>query len=383
MNEQNQGALFRSAATEADRPGGALPAQKRWCRILRIVVASALVLATTGVLAVMAFLYYEPAPSVLVASGSAEAMGTAQGKELRTRIRLLTEIYLHRVVCRGDKRVVREREARALEALKHWPEAYQGELRAVAKAAKVDPGSIAYGSWSANQVPGNPNNVPVGYSQTSPGSRVFAALSYRLDYFNFGATTVSVFFDNYTFGNGSYTYSGDMNGDAVSNNDLIYVPRNTSEMNFVQFTSGGHTYTPAEQAAAWDAYISQDKYLDSRRGQYAERNGAFLPMVSRMDLSIIQSVYTELFEKKHTLEIRLDILNFSNLLSNTWGQGQHFVNLQPLIVPTTAEGGPANAAGAAQFKMRVVNNRLMDHTFESNTALSDVYAFQLGLKYYF
>jgi hypothetical protein len=107
-------------------------------------VASALVLATAGVLAVMAFLYYEPAPSVLVASGSEEAMGTAQGKELRTRIRLLTELYLHRVVCRGDARVVREREARALEALKHWPEAYQEELRAVAKAANVEPGSIAY-----------------------------------------------------------------------------------------------------------------------------------------------------------------------------------------------------------------------------------------------
>jgi hypothetical protein len=247
----------------------------------------------------------------------------------------------------------------------------------------VDPGSIAYGSWSGNQVPGNPNLAPAGYSQNSPGSRFFAALSYRLDYFNFGATTVSVFFDNYTFGNGSYTYSGDMNGDAVSNNDLIYVPRGTSEMNFVQFASGGHTYTPAEQAAAWDAYITQDKYLDSRRGQYAERSGAFLPMVSRMDLSIIQSVYTEFFEKKHTFEIRLDILNFSNLLSNTWGQGQHFVNLQPLIVPTTAEGGPANAGGQAQFKMRVVNGKLMDHTFETNTALSDVYAFQLGLKYYF
>jgi hypothetical protein len=237
----------------------------------------------------------------------------------------------------------------------------------------VDPGSIAYGSWSGNQVPGNPNNVPVGYSQTSPGSRFFAALSYRLDYFNFGATTVSLFFDNYTFGNGSYTYSGDMNGDAVSNNDLIYVPRDQSEMSFVQ----NGAFTPAQQAAAWDAYITQDKYLTTRRGQYAERNGAFLPMVSRMDLSIIQSVYTELFEKKHTLEIRIDILNFSNLLSKTWGQAQHFVSLQPLTYSATT------TAGVPQYKMRIVNNALMDHTFESNTSLSDVYTFQLGLKYYF
>jgi hypothetical protein len=243
----------------------------------------------------------------------------------------------------------------------------------------VDPGSIAYGSWSGNQVPGNPNNAPVSYAQNSPGSRLFAAMSYRLEYFDFGATTVSVFFDNYTFGNGSYTYSGDMNGDGNSSNDLVYVPRNSSEMNFVPITTSGGAvqFTADQQAAAWDKYISQDKYLSGRRGQYAERSAAFLPWVSRLDLSIIQSVFATLFDKKQTFEIRLDILNFSNLLSKNWGLGQHFVNLQPLTYASTT------TAGVPQFKMRVVNNQLMDHTFETNTTLYDVYSFQLGLKYFF
>jgi len=247
----------------------------------------------------------------------------------------------------------------------------------------VDPGSIAYGSWSGNQVPGNPNNAPIGYSPTSPGNRVFASLSYRAEYFNFGSTTVSLFWDAYTYGNGSYTYAGDLNGDGNSSNDAIYVPRNTSEMNFVQFASGGVTYTPAMQAAAWDAYISQDKYLNTRRGQYAERGGAFLPMVSRADLSIVQSVFGDIFEKKQTLEIRLDILNVGNLINKQWGQSQKFVNLQPLSTPSTAQGGVANTQGAAQFLMRVVNGSLMDHTFDKNSGLTDVYSFQLGLKYYF
>jgi hypothetical protein len=243
----------------------------------------------------------------------------------------------------------------------------------------VDPGSIAYGSWSGNQVPGNPNNAPVSFAQNSPGSRLFAALSYRLEYFDFGATTVSVFFDNYTFGNGSYTCSGDMNGDGNSSNDLLYVPRNTSEMSFapITTTAGAVQFTADQQAAAWNAYIEQDKYLSTRRGQYAERGGAFLPWVSRIDLSIIQSVFAEIFEKKQTLEIRLDILNFSNLLSKTWGQGQRFVNLQPLTYSSTT------TAGVPQYKMRVVNNQLMDHTFETTATLADVYSFQLGLKYFF
>ena len=251
----------------------------------------------------------------------------------------------------------------------------------------VDPGSIAFGSWSGNQVPNNPNNAPVGYSPTSPGNRVFASLSYRAEYFNFGATTVSVFWDAYTYGNGSYTFSGDLNGDGNSSNDLVYVPKNTSEMNFVQYSAAFNgvttVFTPAMQAAAWDAYISQDKYLSGRRGQYAERGGAFIPMVSRADMSIVQSVFADIFEKRQNLEIRLDILNVGNLINKNWGQAQHFVSLTPLIVATTAQGGPVTATGQPQYTMRAFNGALMDHTFETNTNLGDVYSFQLGLKYFF
>ena len=125
-------------------------------------------------------------------------------------------------------------------------------------------------------MPGNPNLAPVGYGAELARVRAFrCSLSYRLEYFNFGATTISVFLDNYTFGNGSYTCSGDMNGDGVSNNDLHLRPAQQSEMSFAAITGA---FTPEQQAAAWDAYISQDKYLTRRRGQYAERGGAFLPM---------------------------------------------------------------------------------------------------------
>jgi hypothetical protein len=248
----------------------------------------------------------------------------------------------------------------------------------------VDPGSIAYGSWTANQVPGNPNNAPIGFSPTSPGNRIFASLSYRAEYFNFGATTFTIFWDAYTWGNGSYVYSGDMNGDGISNNDLLYVPRNTSEMNFVDIKSGSTvTFSAAQQAAAWDAYIKQDDYLNSHRGQYAERGGAFLPMVSRADVSVVQSVFADIFDTKQTLEIRLDIMNFGNLLVNSWGQSQHFVSLLPLIVATNAQGGPVSSSGQPQYTMRVVNGSLMNHTFEKNVALSDVYSLQLSLKYFF
>jgi len=249
---------------------------------------------------------------------------------------------------------------------------------AVAKNT-VDPGSIAFGSWSANQVPGNANNAPVGYSQTSPGNRFFGSVSYTSN----GGTTLSLFFDMFTYGNGSYTVSGDLNGDGNSSNDLIYIPRNQDEMNFVQNTQSGVTVTPAQQKAAWDAYINQDPYLSKHRGEYAQRNAAFLPMVARLDMSIIQAIKWEAMDKNQAIELRLDILNIGNLFDRKIGQGSHFVNLQPLIVPTTAEGGVVNAAGQPQYKMRVVNGSLMSHTFEYNSTLADVYSFQFGIKYFF
>ena len=103
----------------------------------------------------------------------------------------------------------------------------------------VDPGSIASGSWTNNPIVVDPNNPALGYAATSPGHRFFLATSYTHDYFHFGATTVAAFFDAYTNGNTSYIFSGDMNKDGGSSNDLIYIPRDSSEMNFTTFTSGG------------------------------------------------------------------------------------------------------------------------------------------------
>ena len=82
----------------------------------------------------------------------------------------------------------------------------------------------------------DPNNPALAYSTNSPGKRVFLAANYTKQYFGFGATTVSVFYDGHTNGNTSYIFAGDANGDGVSGNDLIYIPRDTSEMNFKPLT---------------------------------------------------------------------------------------------------------------------------------------------------
>jgi outer membrane receptor protein involved in Fe transport len=246
----------------------------------------------------------------------------------------------------------------------------------------VDPGSIAFGSWNNNQHTGDGNNPGTGFSGGSPGHRVFLAGSYSKEYFKLGKTTAAFFWEGNQF-NTSYTFGGDINNDGGTSNDLLYVHRSTSEMSFVPYTASGRTFTAAEQAAAWDAYIAQDPYLSKRRGQYAERGGLFIPMVYRMDVSLTQELFKDLGGKRHGLEIRADVVNFMNLLNSDWGVGKRTVSNQPLIPASTAQGGSISASGAPQYTLRQFNGALMSKSFEPSATIADVYRLQLTLKYSF
>jgi hypothetical protein len=241
----------------------------------------------------------------------------------------------------------------------------------------VDPGSIAAGSYFGNAIFGDPNNPALGFSNTSPGHRVLAALSYRKEYFNFGGTTVSLFWEGFSLGNASYTFSGDLNGDGGTSNDLIYIPRDASEMNFEQFVASGKTFTVADQQAAWEAYIKQDKYLSANRGKYAERNGVRLPMVFRADLSITQEVFTNIANTRNSLQFRIDFVNFTNFLDKDWGVGQRMVTTTPLI----ARG--ADTQGRALYRLRNIGTNLISKTFEPTNLRSDVFQIQFGFRYNF
>lgn len=241
----------------------------------------------------------------------------------------------------------------------------------------IDPGSIAFGSWNNNPHAGDPNNPGVAYAAGSPGHRFFLTASYGFEYFSFGRTTITMFLDSFTAGAGTYRFSGDLNGDGGSSNDLIYIPRDQSEMNFQTYTTGGRTYTSVEQAAAWDAYINQDSYLSENRGQYAERGAVFMPIVKKVDLSVAQDIFKDLGGMRHSFQFRVDMLNFLNLLSSDWGVGQRFVNTQPLL------SAGADAQGRAQYRLRVVNGELMNKTFEPTADINDVYRIQFSVRYTF
>lgn len=247
----------------------------------------------------------------------------------------------------------------------------------------LDAGSIAGGSFSSiASIRGN-NYPELAFSNNDQRHRVIASGSYRKVWGNWGSTQVSLFWEGRNQGRYSYTYNQDLNGDAINGNDLLYVPRNQAEMRFVPITSGGTTlFTAEQQAMAFEKFIQQDEYLSSRRGMYAERNGALLPWIFQADLSLIQEFYLNLGGKRNTFQLRADVLNVGNLINSNWGVGQFVQYNQPLV----ASG--VNAAGEPVYRFRTTgsgtNQQLIPlQTFGTSTTLNNVWRAQLGVRYTF
>ena len=241
----------------------------------------------------------------------------------------------------------------------------------------VDAGSIAFGSWNGNAHVYGANTPGVGYSSNTLGHRFFTAISYTKQVLPFGPTSISTFIQTQTGGNGSYLYGGDMNGDGGTGNDLLYIPKDASEMNFEQFTSSGTTFTIAQQTDAFEKFINQDRYLRNHRGGYVERGAIQLPFVTRMDVSVTQDIVQMVKGKPNKIQVRLDILNFTNMFNSDWGRSYSFTTTSPLI-PRGATAG-----GLPIYRMRNLGSQLVSRSFQRNTSLNDVWQIQLGLRYTF
>ena len=244
-------------------------------------------------------------------------------------------------------------------------------------------GSIASGSWqSARSVNGN-NDLQLSTSDFVVRNRVVGLLGYRIDYGKKygGATTITLGYvgaENNPF---SYTVAGDLNGDRVRDNELMFVPMKGSDIRFSPLTVGTRTYTESEQQSAFDAFIAQDPYLSKRRGQYAERNALFLPWLHRFDLSVAQDVFVKIKGKRNSFQIRADILNFGNMLNNRWGVSQRAAAPQLLnFVSRDVNNVPSYRLSTQILDGQTV---LAKQTFQYNSSVFDVWSAQLGIRYTF
>jgi hypothetical protein len=244
-------------------------------------------------------------------------------------------------------------------------------------------GSIAFGSWTGNAIYGGPNTAELTNSNNNLRHRAIAALNYKVNYGGKlgGATTFSVFYEGRNLGNYSLVYAGDMNLDGISNNDLIYVPNKASDMTFVALTAGGKTYSPEEQAAAYDKFISQNSQLDAMRGSYAKRNSIQMPWYNSTDISVTQDIKLKTGNSSNALQVRFDILNVGNLLNSKWGVVKTLTTNRPL----TSAG--VTAAGVPTFRMATqqVNGQtvLLQDSYVPSISTGSVWGSQLSIRYTF
>ena len=118
-------------------------------------------------------------------------------------------------------------------------------------------------------------------------------------------------------------------------------------------------------------------YLSAHRGEYAQRNAAFLKMVGRLDLSISQDLFGSIGGRRQTGQIRLDVTNFGNLLNSDWGVGERIVQNQILTNATT------DAQGRLTYRMARVSGQLPAAPRLSTAGISDVYVMMVSFRYTF
>lgn len=249
---------------------------------------------------------------------------------------------------------------------------------------------IASVLWQANPTKGDPNKPELAPSEFGQRHRIIASASYKHTWNENFATSFGMFFEaaegnRYTYNGGnrySFTYAGDVNGDAYGGNDLIYIPNNEAEMAFVDFVdANGNTVTAAQQWTQFNSFIEQDDYLSENRGSIAERNGLINPWYFNIDLRILQDFSFMLAKTKHTFQLSVDILNVANLINDEWGVRKiaNPTATTPLELTTGANGTQFTSDGRPYVHYKGGNQE----TFINDPSVFSRWQMQIGLRYIF
>jgi len=203
--------------------------------------------------------------------------------------------------------------------------------------------STAISNWQFGRtLSGRQEDAFVTTSLFDQPHKVVASGSYTLKWLKKMSTDFSVFYQGASGAPHDYIYggsggAGDLNGDGVQGNDLIYIPTSTTDPNQIQFRAITRTIvtpgqpnridtvsTVAQQQGLLESFINSSDCLKDHRGQILQRNSCRQPFVNQVDVAIRQNL--PIVADQH-LSVQFDIFNFGNLLNKKWGRA--------FVTPTT------------------------------------------------
>ena len=144
--------------------------------------------------------------------------------------------------------------------------------------------------------------------------------------------------------------------------------------------------TAAEQQAAFWNYVNNNEYLSAKKGTYAGRYGEVQPWLHRFDMKLLQDIFTNFgTDRKYTLQLSLDMLNFGNLINDSWGTYTYnplasYENVRPLTVATR---GSATQAPVYRLNATSREDFAKKTTLSKSISTSSTWGALLGIRLIF
>ncbi|MEO7497154.1 MAG: carboxypeptidase regulatory-like domain-containing protein [Massilia sp.] len=173
--------------------------------------------------------------------------------------------------------------------------------------------STSRSGWSGRSV-FNPNEEVTANSSYLVKDRINLTLTWEHRFFSDYKTTFGGFYEGKSGKPYSWTFNNDMNGDSISSNDLMYIPR--------AFGSGdvifrGDTATDKTNETSFWNTVNANEELKRAAGGVVGRQDAFAPWTNSIDLRFSQE-FPGFFNKNRAVFV-LDFQNFGNMLNRKWG----------------------------------------------------------------
>jgi hypothetical protein len=221
----------------------------------------------------------------------------------------------------------------------------------------------------------NPNEDVAANSAYLVKNRISSQVSFEKAFLAGYKTRFGMFYEGRTGKPYSWTFKNDMNGDGISTNDLLYIPKafGSGEVTFAGDTASNH----ANEQRFWDI-VNANKALRNSAGGVVNRYNDFAPWTNSFDLKISQEIPGLFARNKGRID--LDFLNFGNLLNKKWG---HIMEM-----PFSSSGGQTrgfvdyaglDAQGHYVYAVRTQND---DYSIRQNKGESQ-WSAQITLHYDF